>query len=86
MVCDVCAGSGRSSAANEQSQVVVETVTKATTTQTYAAARPLHDTDASKVKSKGAGQQKADVDKDATFSVDASHAGTFWLIRFSIWH
>jgi filamin len=73
-------GTGRSSGLNEQSQVVVETITKSSTTQTFAAAQPMHDSGASKVKSKGAGLQKATVDQEATFAVDASDAGHNMLL------
>jgi len=58
--------------------VVVETVTKSSTIKTFAAAQPQHDSDASKVTSKGAGLQQADVNKDATFTVDTSRAGWFF--------
>ena len=43
----------------------------------FAVAKLLHDSDASKVMSKGVGLQKAFVNKEATFTVDASHAGMF---------
>lgn len=68
-------GPVRTAAWNEQSPVVVETVTKSSTIRTFAAAQPWHDSDASKVKSKGAGLQKAEVNKDATVSIDTSGAG-----------
>jgi len=55
--------------------VVVETVTKSSTIKTFAAAKPLHDSDASKVTSKGAGLQSAQLNKDAAFTVDTSRAG-----------
>jgi hypothetical protein len=61
----------------------VETVTKSTTTQMFAAAQPWHDSDASKVKSRGSGLQKADTNKDATFSVDTSDAGKLSLFYLS---
>jgi len=59
--------------------VVVETVTKSSTIQTFAAAQPQHDSDASKVTSKGAGLQSAQLNKDATFSVDTGRAGQFHI-------
>jgi len=62
----------------DQMPVVVETVTKSSTIKTFAAAQPQHDSDASKVTSKGAGLQQADVNKDATFTVDTSRAGWFF--------
>jgi len=62
--------------------VVVETVTKSSTIKTYAAAKPLHDSDASKVTSQGAGLQSAQLNKDATFTVDTSRAGRPVLIVF----
>lgn len=64
---------------NEQSQVVVETVTKSTTTQMFSAAQLLHDADVSKVRSEGVGLQKAFINKDATFTVDTSQAGMYNL-------
>ena len=60
--------------------VVVETVTKSSTIKTFAAAQPLHDSDASKVTSKGAGLQSAQLNKDATFSVDTSRAGLLVIL------
>ena len=74
-MCGCAVGPGRTGAGKGQSQVVVETVTKSSKTQSFAAAQPWHDSDASKVKSLGAGLQKADSNKDATFSVDTSSAG-----------
>jgi len=62
--------------------VVVETVTKSSTIKTFAAAQPLHDSDASKVTSKGAGLQSAQINKDATFSVDTSRAGRFTSLAY----
>jgi len=73
-------GSGRADGRNQQSQVVVETVTKSSTTKTFASAEPWHDSDASKVKSRGAGLQKADTSKDNTFSVDTVAAGNGMLL------
>jgi len=59
----------------DQIPVVVETVTKSSTIKTFAAAKPEHDSDATKVTSSGAGLQSAQVNKDSTFSVDTSRAG-----------
>ena len=58
----------------EQSQVVVETVTKTSTTQQFSAP-PTRQSDASKVISKGAGLKTAMVNKETTFTVDGSQAG-----------
>ncbi len=58
----------------EQSQVVVETVTKTSTTQQFSAPPP-RQSDASKVISKGAGLKTAMVNKETTFTVDATQAG-----------
>jgi len=60
---------------DQQVPVVVETVTKSSTVQRFAAAQPLHDVDASRVTTAGAGLQAAQRNHDATFSVDASRAG-----------
>eukprot|EP00918_Siedleckia_nematoides_P105694 GHVU01230790.1.p1 GENE.GHVU01230790.1~~GHVU01230790.1.p1 ORF type:complete len:2480 (+),score=363.92 GHVU01230790.1:158-7597(+) len=65
---------------SEQSQVVVETVTKTSTTQKYAAAPALAKSDATKVQSQGMGLQKAFVNKEATFQVDTSKAGNNVLL------
>jgi len=62
--------------------IVVETVTKSSTIKTFAAAQPLHDSDASKVTSKGAGLQSAQLDKDATFVVDTSRAGQSSILYY----
>ena len=71
------AGGGKAhpGAWTEQSQVVVETVTKSTTTQKFAAATSRATADASKVVTRGAGLKRAFVDKPQTFQVDASSAG-----------
>jgi len=66
---------GAGASRKDQIPVVVETVTKSSTIKTFAAAQPLHDSDASKVTSTGAGLQSAQINKDATFSVDTSRAG-----------
>jgi len=65
---------------SEQSQVVVETVTKTSTTQQYAAVPPTAVSDASKVTSKGMGLQKAFVNKETHFTVDTSKAGQNMLM------
>ncbi|XP_077979659.1 filamin-A-like [Glandiceps talaboti] len=59
---------------HESSQVVVETVTKTTTTTNYAA-MPSFISDASKVTSTGMGLKKAFINKKAQFTVHASDAG-----------
>jgi len=71
----VCAGPGRPTAWSEQSQVVVETVTKTSTTQKFAAVQQVHESDATKVTATGAGLQSATANKEATFTVDTSHGG-----------
>ncbi|ESO10099.1 hypothetical protein HELRODRAFT_72745 [Helobdella robusta] len=76
----VVTGSGRPGTWNEQTKVVVETVTKSTTTQMYSAQDSRFDSDASKVNSKGMGLQKASANKEATFTVDASRAGHNMLL------
>ena len=59
----------------EQSQVVVETVTKSTTTQNYSALQQTAGSDASKVVTQGVGLKRAFSQKEQTFQVDASKAG-----------
>ena len=60
----------------EKSQVVVETVTKTSTTQKFSAVpSELPASDASKVTASGVGLRKAVVDKEAHFNVDGSGAG-----------
>jgi filamin len=73
-------GSVHPGAWSEQSQVVVETVTKSSTTQRYSAVTPVVQSDASKVVARGAGLQRAFANKDQTFQVDASKAGHNMLI------
>jgi len=72
----IFAGPGRPTAWPEQSQVVVETVTKTSTTQKFAAVQQVHESDATKVMASGAGLQHATANKEATFTVDTSHGGT----------
>ena len=61
---------------NEQSQVVVETVTKTSTTQKFAAVRgAVTQSDPSKVTVSGAGLTHGVVNKTMTFRVDGSAAG-----------
>jgi len=69
-------GPGRPTAWPEQSQVVVETVTKTSTTQKFATVQQVHESDATKVTASGAGLQHATANKEATFTVDTSHGGT----------
>jgi len=59
----------------EQSQVVVETVTKTSTMQKFSALQQTAKSDASKVISQGAGLKTAMVNKETTFTVDGSQAG-----------
>ena len=68
-------GPGRPAAWSEQSQVVVETVTKTSTTQKFAAVQQVHESDATKVTATGVGLQRANVNKETTFTVDTSRAG-----------
>ena len=61
----------------EKSQVVVETVTKTSTTQKFSAMpSELPASDASKVTVSGVGLRKATANKEAHFNVDGSNAGT----------
>ena len=69
------AGKVHPGAWTEQSQVVVETVTKSTTTQKFAALQQTAASDASKVVTRGTGLQRAFINKEQTFQVDASKAG-----------
>ena len=71
------AGPGRPTAWPEQSQVVVETVTKTSTTQKFSAVQQVHESDATKVTATGAGLQHATANKEATFTVDTSHGGMY---------
>ncbi len=73
--CFAGAGKAPQGGWTEQSQVVVETVTKTSTTQKFSAV-PTAKSDASKVISKGMGLKTAMVNKETTFQVDASQAGT----------
>lgn len=56
-ICVLYEGPGRPTAWPEQSQVVVETVTKTSTTQKFAAVQQIHESDATKVTATGAGLQ-----------------------------
>jgi len=77
-ICVLYEGPGRPTAWPEQSQVVVETVTKTSTTQKFAAVQQVHESDATKVTATGAGLQYATANKEATFTVDTSHGGMYW--------
>ena len=70
-------GAGRPTAWPEQSQVVVETVTKTSTTQKFASVQSMHESDATKVTATGSGLQRAMANKETTFTVDTSRAGQF---------
>ncbi|XP_006811450.2 filamin-C-like [Saccoglossus kowalevskii] len=59
---------------HESSQVVVETVTKTTTTTNYGS-MPKFTSDASKIVSTGMGLKKGFINKKAQFTVNASDAG-----------
>ena len=84
-LCFTCvSGAGTTAAGlwNEQSQVVVETVTKTSTTQKFASvsAAPGYNSlaapsDPSRVSVSGAGLTHAMANKEMTFKVDASQAG-----------
>ncbi|XP_070558726.1 filamin-A-like isoform X10 [Ptychodera flava] len=63
---------------HESSQMVVETVTKTTTTTNYAS-MPTFTSDASKVTSTGMGLKKAFINRKAQFTVNASDAGNNML-------
>ncbi|GFN93493.1 filamin-c [Plakobranchus ocellatus] len=67
-------GQGQPSAMQEHASVVVETVTKTSTTTQFRGIQRFQS-DASKVTAKGAGLTKAFKGKTATFTVDASKAG-----------
>ena len=71
---------------NEQSQVVVETVTKSSTTQSYAAVQSGFQSDATKVVARGMGLQKAMLNKETSFTVDASQAGGCLLCFINHYH
>ena len=73
--CVLCEGPGRPTAWPEQSQVVVETVTKTSTTQKFSAVQQVQESDATRVVATGAGLQYATANKEATFTVDTSHGG-----------
>ncbi len=68
-------GPGTPAAFSEQSQVVVETVTKTSTTQKFTSVQPAVESDASRVVTTGTGLQSAFINKEATFTVNASGAG-----------
>ena len=68
-------GLGKLSGWAEQSEVIVESVTKMSTTQKYAASKKLHNSDATKITATGTGLQKATANKEATFTVDTTRAG-----------
>lgn len=69
----LCTGPNIHDAAwGDQSHVVVETVTKTSTTQKYSTL----PTDASKVIVQGLGTQQATLNRETQFNVDASNAGT----------
>lgn len=75
-------GPGRPTAWPEQSQVVVETITKTSTTQKFSAMQQqqLHQSDASQVTAVGPGLQRAIANKETTFTVDVSRAGKCLLV------
>jgi len=73
-------GPGRPTAWPEQSQVVVETVTKTSTTQKFQTVQQVQESDATKVTATGAGLQQATANKEATFTVDTSHGGVHFLL------
>ncbi|CAH1784407.1 unnamed protein product [Owenia fusiformis] len=75
----IVTGSGRVSGLHEHSAVVVETVTKSSTTQQFSSMARF-DSDASKVIAKGTGLNRANVNKTETFSIDGSKAGRNMLM------
>jgi len=68
-------GPGRPTGWPEQSQVVVETVTKTSTTQKFSSYQQSQESDASKVVVSGPGLQRAIANKETTFTVDTTNAG-----------
>ena len=62
----------------------METVTKTSTTQQFQSGVPQQKSDATKVVTQGAGLQKAMVNKETTFTVDASQAGKIFCSKLSI--
>src|SRR6218665_3055633 len=77
-------GLGKLSGWAEQSEVIVESVTKMSTTQKYAASKKLHNSDATKITATGTGLQKATANKEATFTVDTTRAGNNNIIGAQI--
>lgn len=71
-------GQGKASITQEHASVVVETVTKTSTTTRFSGIQRF-SSDATKVTAKGTGLSKAFRGKTATFTVDASGAGE-WVI------
>ena len=58
---------------------MVETVTKTSTTQKFAAVQQI-ESDATKVTATGPGLQYATAHKEATFTVDTSHGGMQFFV------
>lgn len=61
----------------------METITKTSTTQKFAAVQQqqqVHESDASQVTAIGPGLQRAIANKETTFTVDTSRAGKLLLI------
>lgn len=77
-------GPGRPAAWPEQSQVVVETITKTSTTQKFSAVQQHHESDASQVSAVGPGLQRAYVNKETTFTVDTSRAGECRVLQMPV--
>lgn len=70
----VIAGDGHASGFHEQASVVVETVTKTSTTTRFSGIQKFQS-DASKVVANGAGLKTAYRGKPNTFTIDTTHAG-----------
>ena len=69
-------GQGKPTGFQEQASVVVETVTKTSSMSKFASFAPF-TSDASKVTVEGNGIKKGFRNKQCTFNVDCSHAGTY---------
>jgi filamin len=66
----------------ETSSVMVETVTKVSKKSSQVSL-PVFKSDASKVTSKGMGLKRAYMNKQNTFSISASDAGTLIYLNFN---
>ena len=86
--CLHAAGSGQASSVQEHASVVVETVTKTSTTTKFSGIQKF-SSDASKCVAKGNGLTKAFRGKTSTFTVDTTGAGkdrgSLLLLPFHLW-